>query len=206
MARLATVLRHRRRAVAAVVAGILLALVLTPPVRATVADWFGFGIIVRPGPQVPSASPPPPAIGDLTLEEAAALVSFPPVVPRALGMPDRASVSGDRRIVSLSWEPAGDHGPLRLDEFDATLEPRFVKNSMIEGVEYIEIDGRPALWFAEPHTLELLEDDGTVRTESARPAGPTLVWQSGGVTLRLEGAATTSEAVKIARSGLDGTR
>jgi hypothetical protein len=210
LSRLATEVRFRRRAVAAAIAGILLVLVLTPPVRATVADWLGLGILVRPGPAVPSASPPPAAIGDLTLEEAAALVPFTPVVPSALGDPDQIEVSADRRVVSMSWEPAGGddgHGRLRLDEFDGAMAPRYVKEAMIDGVEYVDIDGRPALWFSEPHTVELLEDDGTIRTESARTTGPTLVWQRDDtVTLRLEGTGTVSEAVEIARSGVTGTR
>ena len=41
--------RSRRR-IAVVVAAVLLALLATPPVRATVADWFGFGgVVVKPG-------------------------------------------------------------------------------------------------------------------------------------------------------------
>ena len=47
----------RRRRIALVVAAVLLALLATPPVRAAVADWFGFGgVLVERGS--PGTAPP----------------------------------------------------------------------------------------------------------------------------------------------------
>ena len=52
--RVADSVESRRRRVALVVVAVLLALLATPPVRAAVADWFGFGGVLvergSPGP------------------------------------------------------------------------------------------------------------------------------------------------------------
>jgi hypothetical protein len=197
-ARIRTALGAPRRAVAVALAAVLLALVLTPPVRATVAEWFGFGVVVRPGLPVPSAPAPPAATGSLTLAEAERLVRFAPVVPPALGTPDSAEVGANGRLLSLSWNEPG--GTRRLDEFEGRLAPRFVKSVGSRGVRYVDVDGQLALWFPEPHEVELIGEDSVVRTESARPAGPTLVWESAGVTLRLEGVPDRRQAIEIAES------
>ena len=44
--RVRDLLESRRRRIALVVAAVLVALLATPPVRAAVADWFGFGGVV----------------------------------------------------------------------------------------------------------------------------------------------------------------
>ena len=50
--------RWQRRAGVAVIA-LLVALLATPPVRAAVADWFGFaGVIVQRGPSATATSTP----------------------------------------------------------------------------------------------------------------------------------------------------
>ena len=56
------------------------------------------------------------------------------------------------------------------------------------------------MWFEEPHEVVLLEPDGTRRTESARLAGHTLIWQDGDTTLRVEGELDLDRAVEIAES------
>ena len=104
------VLRRRRQVVAAVVA-VLLTLVAVPPVRATVADWFGFaGVRVElgdePGPS--EARPvggagPAGRRGGVSVDQAREQVGFELVVPAALGPPDGVEVSADNRVVSMSW-------------------------------------------------------------------------------------------------------
>ena len=91
--------RTRWRSLLAALCGLLTVLVLTPPVRATVSDWFGFhGVQVR---HDPSAVPSPDArVPDCTapvrLEEAARRAGFSPVVPEALGPPDTVSARCER--------------------------------------------------------------------------------------------------------------
>jgi hypothetical protein len=79
----------QRRAVIAGVA-LLVALLVTPPVRAAVLDWFGFaGVIVQRGPASGDDAPPPPPVDDrMTVAEAADLVTSVPLVTAELGEPD----------------------------------------------------------------------------------------------------------------------
>jgi hypothetical protein len=189
-----------RRRIALVVVAVLLGLLATPPVRAAVADWFGFGgvRIERGDSQVPTTDVSAPTVPpSVSLTEAAAAVDFPVSVPVELGEPAGVEVSGDQRVVSMSWT-TDEEGVFRLDQFDATLDFSVLK--VAPEVSYAEVDGTDALWFDEPHEVALLEPDGTQVTHSARLAGHTLIWQQGGVTLRLEGEMDLGRAVEIAES------
>jgi len=192
----------RRRLVALAVGAVLLALLATPPVRAAVADWFGFGgvRVERGDAPAPTADPTPPTVAPgASLQEAAAMVAFTVAVPEELGDPDGVEVSPDRRIVSMSWT-TDEEGVLRLDQFDASLDFSVLKTA--PDVFYAAVNGTDALWFEEPHEVALLEPDGTTVIHSARLAGHTLIWQEGGVTLRLEGDVELSRAVAIAESAV----
>jgi len=190
---------HRRRTVV-VVTAILLALLGTPPVRAAVADWFGFaGVSVRldptPGPTV--ASSPPTVDATTALAQVRELVAFEPVVPAALGSPQGVQVSTDRRLLSMSWTDP-DAGAVRLDQFDGRLDYAFAKTA--PGVEFTTVAGSFAMWFDKPHEVVVLNADGTRRTETARLAGHTLIWEYGQTALRLEGDLTLARAIEIASS------
>ncbi|HEX5087142.1 MAG TPA: hypothetical protein VFV89_04985 [Nocardioides sp.] len=194
--------RRRRIVVAVAVAVGLLALLATPPVRAAVSDWFGFGgvRVERGGNEAPASDVAPPGVPpSLSLTEAAATVDFPVSAPDALGDPDGVEVSDDRRMVSMSWD-TDEEGVLRLDEFDATLDFSVVK--VAPDVQHATVNGTDALWFDEPHEVALLEPDGTRVTHSARLAGHTLIWMTDGVTLRLEGDIEQHRAEEIAESAV----
>jgi hypothetical protein len=188
-----------RRRIALVVVAVLLALLATPPVRAAVADWFGFGAVrIERGSTPSESAPPPPEVpDDASLSRAAAEVDFALWAPTELGAPDGVAVSDDQRSVSMSWSHDAD-GVVRLDQFDARLDFSVAKT--VPSVQYASVGGTDALWFEEPHEVVLLEPDGSRRRESARLAGHTLVWQAGGTTLRLEGDLTRERAVEIAES------
>jgi hypothetical protein len=193
-------LARRRREAAVVVTALLLGLLAAPPVRAAVADWFGFaGVIVRndPTPARSEAPAPPPAGGTTTLEEATGLVSFDPLVPAVLGPPQGVEVSADGRVLSLSWS-GGPDDAVRMDQFDARLDYTFAKSS--PSVSFTEVGGRSALWFDQTHRVTLLNRDGTRRFETARLAGHTLIWEQGDTTVRVEGDLTLDRAVEIAES------
>ncbi|MET9515981.1 hypothetical protein [Streptomyces sp. NPDC002994] len=194
--------RRRWRLLTAALSGLLVALVLTPPVRAAVVEWFDFGgVEVR---YDPTASPPPGSPGagppgcpqGLTVAEAALRAGFDPVLPAGLGEPVAASVSADRRVLSVCW------GEVRIDAFRATIDPLFYKTTPVPAA-YTEVDGRTALWFPERHrlTLKLVDEAGRSYGHEVRAAGPTLLWQHGGLlTLRLEGVESMERAVKLAES------
>jgi hypothetical protein len=194
--------REHRRRFALLAGAVLLALLATPPVRAAVADWFGFGAVKveqrDSGPTGP-ASPPPTVAPGRPASEAAAAVGFSVSVPAELGEPDGVHVAADRASVSMSWTTAQD-GVLRLDQFGARLDFAVVKRA--PGVLFTDVGGGDGVWFEEPHEIALLENDGTPVRHSARLAGHTLIWQDGDVTLRLEGDVSLERAVQIAESAV----
>jgi hypothetical protein len=210
-------LRTHRRHLAAAFSGLLVVLVLTPPVRAVVAEWFDFGgVEVR---HDPSASPRPgasvPGCGPrLSLAEAARRAGFAPRVPSGLGAPDAVSLTGaagNRPVISLCW--AGERGRVvRLDEFAAALDIYFAKQVQVMP-QWVEMADGTGLWFGKSHLLRFAMTDsrGTKWTESVRTAGPTLLWQTPGtdtaevppgeaLTLRLEGVAPLEDARAVAES------
>lgn len=215
--------RLRWRSLVAALCGLLTVLVLTPPVRATVSDWFAFGgVEVRHDPSaVPSPGARVPGCGpSVTLGRAEQRAGFPPLVPGALGTPEAVTLTGlprGRSLVSLCWREEGR--TIRLDQFPGRLDPTFVK-LVAEQPEWLTPSGGgagesgPLLWFARPHrlTLRLVDADGHRFTGKQRTAGPTLLWTVGGgsaegsgaapdgVTLRLEGVASKARALEIARS------
>jgi hypothetical protein len=173
----------------------LLALLLVPPVRAAISDWFGFGsVVVREGDDnggPPSVSPTLP--GPATpLGEAAAQVSFTVLDLPALGQPRGAWVSPDRRVLTLEWDDG-----TRLDQ-SSSLSYTFAKTA--ETFESVSVDGRDALWFEDSHQVAVLDEDGREVVESRRRAGSTLIWMVGDTTLRLEGELTLGRAVAIAEA------
>jgi len=185
--------RHRV-AVAALIA-VLVALLATPPVRAAIADWFGFGsVVVRTGDgesSGPSATPPAISPG-LSPTQAAERVDFKVFHLPDLGDPAAAQVSADGRVLSLGWE-----GGPRLDQ-SSSLSYTFAKSA--QSVERVFVDGRDALWFADAHDVVLLDESGARIPQTDRPAGRTLIWTVGDTTLRLEGDLTLARALALAES------
>jgi hypothetical protein len=216
--------RTRWRSLTAALCGLLTVLALTPPVRAAVLDWFDSGgVQVRYDPSaVPSPGAEVPGCGrSVSLGQAWRRAGFEPLVPERLGVPDTVTVTGEphgRFLVSLCWRESGQGGrTVRLDEFPASLDAGFTKR-LRESPEWIGLGGnasatglqRYALWFPHPHLLSfwLVDADGERFTRKERTAGPTLLWThptgrgngDGEVTLRLEGVASRSRAVEIAKS------
>ncbi|MFD6277551.1 hypothetical protein ACFWFI_18560 [Streptomyces sp. NPDC060209] len=217
--------RGHLRILAAALSGLLVVLVLTPPVRAAVVEWFDFGgVEVRWTPGSPGDPPAKEARGPgcgvpLAMPEAVRRAGFRPVVPDALGTPDTVAVAGlpeGRSMVTLCWKEDGR--TIRLDTFASGLDPYFTKQVRIPP-EWVELhrggrgdslDGQAGgptdgAWFAEPHLLEFMmigeDGDRWIRTE--RTAGPTLLWmRDGRMTFRLEGVDDVERAREIAESTL----
>ncbi|MDX3516502.1 hypothetical protein [Streptomyces scabiei] len=200
----------RRRALTAALCGLLTVLVLTPPVRAAVGDWFGFGgVEVRYDPSAtPAPGAVPPGCPDpVPLAEAGRRAGFAPLVPGALGDPDAVSVTRAPKgsvVISLCWKERGH--TVRLDEYAARLAPEYGKTVVGErAVEWVRLGGGSydALWFPDPHLLRfwMISEDGSRFTRSERTAGPTLLWvHDDAYTLRLEGVASKDRARAIAES------
>jgi len=223
-----TVHRRRvvRFAVATIAALLLLAAV-TPAGQAAVARVVhAFGVTLRlgsppapgstaPGTTAPgTAAPGTTAPGQpeqlpgetvTTLEQARRQVGFTVVVPSGLGTPDQVTVSDGGRVLSLVYRSgtgrptAGPGGvSARLDEFDGSIEPAFLKQ-IVGNVEWVSLpNDEPAVWIDSPHSVTYLDRSGAERSESAHLSARTLIWSVGGVSLRLEGDFTRQAALAIA--------
>ena len=180
---------------AAVALATLLALLLVPPVRATISDWFGFGALqVRDGDdsgEPPTVSPTPTG-PSTSLRDAAGQVAFSVVEVPALGQPRGAWLSPDQRILTLLWEDG-----TRLDQ-SSSLSYTFAKSA--DTFERVTVDGREALWFEDSHQVAVLDENGREVVESRRRVGSTLVWTVGDTTLRLEGELTLEQAIAVAET------
>ncbi|MFB6841251.1 hypothetical protein [Streptomyces sp. NPDC056361] len=201
--------RERWRALVAGFTGVLIVLALTPPVRATVADWFGFGgVAVRydPDAHVPAGGTVPGCPEPVPLADAGRLAGFEPLIPEALGVPDAVVVTGSaargRAVIGLCWRD-GDR-TVRLDEFPARLDIGFAKQVRTRP-EWVDLpDGAHGYWFAAPHllTFPMTDGSGAAWTHEVRTAGPTLLWtrNGGALTFRLEGIPDRERARRTAES------
>jgi hypothetical protein len=199
--------RSRRRLVAMIVAAVIIALCLTPPVRAVVLHWLRIGgVVIKSVPPAqrgasPTPQPPRPSTQRVTLEQARKLVTFAVGVPAELGRPDRVSVSADRRIVSMDWGSGAQQ--IHLDQFDGKFSWAYVKTDPGD-LHVTRVQGRDAVWFPTAHRIVYVDRDGREHFEQARISAPCLVWErpaaSGTVTLRLESQISQQRAVTIAES------
>ena len=175
-------LRDRWRAFLAGFLILIAGAALTPPVRATVAEWLHIGgVQAEPVGTGPSAAPPPPTVGgQMSLEAAARVAGFTPQLPRALGTP--TGVEASKGFLAISW------GGVRLEQFQSGIEPLYIKRYYGD-LDYVDqVNG---FWFKTPHDLVLVDK------RVVRIAGPTLVWERSGVTFRLEGV-DKARAVELA--------
>lgn len=185
------------------------AAVVVPPVRQAVADVIGSilrlgGIELNTSAPMPTIAPTPspiPSSFTTDLAGARSRALFPVGVPSRLGEPSSVVLGdvdprGAPRVVTLFF----NGGTIRLDEFDGHLSPDFVKKAGIDDVEWITVSDRYGVWLGRPHAIAYIDREGTERVETARTAGPTLAWEVGAVTYRLEGVADKNEALRIAES------
>ncbi|MEV0197295.1 hypothetical protein [Nonomuraea sp. NPDC050691] len=195
-------LKRRRGRRWAVVAAVVLAVAAltaaTPQGRAAVAQILRYaGIELRLGGAPVPVEPTPtslPGERAVTLDQARATARFPVRTPGALGAPDAVTVSDGGRVVSMLWP-----GGLRLDQFDGTISPYLWKQLGPPFPEEVHAAGLDALWIGGAHPLGYIKrEDGT--SVPLRQAAPTLIWETGGVGHRLEGAGDKDRAARIAAS------
>jgi hypothetical protein len=178
-------------------------LAVSPPVRAGVAHLLRFaGIEFGSAPAPPTGLPTSvtlPGQRAADLAQARRAAPFPVAVPEPLGPPDQVLlIDGDPpRVVSLLYRG----GTVRLDEFDGQLDPALYKKLVVGGeLQAVQVGQENGVWVQAPHEVTYVDREGRYRTESARLAGSTLIWQRGDVTLRLEGDLSLAQALEIARS------
>ena len=193
------------RAALVVVAALLAVLIATPQGRAVVIGVLRIaGIELRqgPGPALsPGSSASLPGERRMPLEQARRQVSFPIVVPAALGRPGEVVVSDGGRVVSLVYSRT-PYGLVRMDEFAGHIDQiYFEKIVYLSDVTEVEVNGTKALWIKGPHELVYITRGGYEAIASARlTTGNTLIWGTRQVALRLEGNFGKTAALAIASS------
>jgi hypothetical protein len=207
-----------RRAVTLAAALLLLvlagALAVSPSLRAAVLDLLGIpGVEIELEPETPPVpTVSEPAFGrPVPLADAEEEVGFELLLPRSLGEPDEVYLTGlgDRASVTVAYRPrpglpeSEETGVgLLLTEFRATTDRDLIRKLAVEGVtvEAVAVRGELGYWVEGPHPVLLLGPEGEVIEDSARLSGNSLVWTRDGLTLRMEGNFSKTEALRLARS------
>jgi hypothetical protein len=135
-----------------------------------------------------------------TLPAARRALYFAPLVPSGLGDPvvyyERFPPGGQLALVYRK-------GTLFITEVQGQLETRFLFKFVGPGakVDRVSVGGGRGIWLhGRPHQYAYADKTGAIRSDTVRLAGDVLLWRSGGVLLRLEGARSKEEALRIARS------
>ena len=208
----------RGLAYAATFAALVVALSLLsfPGVRTAVADFLGIG-----GVRIDTEGSAPTTADELDLGEPVSLsqaqssVSFEVRVPAALGPPDSVwldtGVRGGQVALGygsspdLPAAPGTDLGALVTQFPDAEVSDIALKKATGSQpgtrFEPVTVEGDQGFWVSgEPHVIAYLEPDGDIRNETVRLAGNVLLWESGGVTYRIESRLSLSDVLAIAAS------
>ena len=212
---------RRWRLIAAAVAAALAIAFGIPPVRTAIAHWLGItGIVIRPVRSLPATTPPttPQSLQQLglrlglgrlsSLEAARAVVGFAVAVPASLSAPDGVYVRNDLGpVVSLLYRPSGDLSEsqqtgvgLLITEFRGSADPQLVQKLVVPGTQVlpVTIGGGQGYWIPSIHGLEYRLPDGSIRPDEVRLSGPTLIFERGDVSVRIEGAVSEERALSIA--------
>jgi hypothetical protein len=204
--------RRRRRVL--LLAAALLALAAVAAATKLVIDLGAVSIQTIEGQPVgpPTVSGPVPFGEPVTLERAAAIAGFEPLVPEALGPPDRVwvdtgpiSFEEDGARVVLAWRPRDDLPAVPgsgwgaiLMQFSGSADVAFKFVYEDTGrIEHVIVDGRDAYWTVGPHRLDLLTEEGVV---TVQVRGRVLLWNEGDQAMRLETALPMGRAIAIAES------
>lgn len=193
--------RHWIPATALVLVVVASLLLLSPTAREAVADLLGVaGIEIRFDPDPAQVVGAELQLGEeVTLEQAAEAVDFEVSVPGDPGPPDAVFLS-DRPSsgrVSMVWVgsetlPASGDSEIGLiySQFASELAEGadFVKSVTPDtSVRAVEVDDAIGLWIeGAPHVISYEDAAGNRVEEETRLAGNVLMWESEGVTHRIE--------------------
>jgi len=190
------------------------AVLAVPDARSTVLRWIGIGSVrVELVDELPALE----VQGRLDLgtevgaAEARRRFGRPLLRPRGdeVGDPDAVYVgagpSGDR--VTFLWGSPAEP-KLLLQQFRGAVDPALGKKVVQDkklgqgtSVRFATVNGAPALGlFGAPHFLMYLDPvTGEPLEDQVYLAGNVLLWESGDLTLRLEGDLTFAEMLRVAR-------
>jgi hypothetical protein len=198
-----TRLRLRRPLAVAIAAGALLAgtAAAVPPVRHAIERVLGLnGVVVE---RVPHLPPVKNTVGEkLSLGRRIPVADAPRAASFRALLPPRGV---DAAYVSS--EPPGGRitlvvGRSLLIEFRGQSTPFIFK--MIgphARVRHVRVNGGQGLYlYRSPHDVLFMNEHGTAQTDAVRLQGSVLLWQQGGLILRIENAGSFAHALALARS------
>ena len=200
---------RRRLAVLLLALGIAVVglLAVAPGTRLALAQWLGLrGVVIvyRPAPPVPRF---PSAGTGLPLGQRILLPTLPDVnAPDAIYMGELAS--GGRVTLVYRARPGLPRaatigvGLLLIEIPDGLPRGAVILGKGLDAgtrLETVTVAGAPGYWLSgRPHRLFYTDAQGN--GHALRLAGNVLLWQRGGVTLRLEAALSKGAALRIAAS------
>jgi hypothetical protein len=206
--------RTRRVRLALTALGAAIATAVAVPLAPAIADWLGVGgIAVQQVPEVPGPSPERELeLGvPATALHVTAVLGFRAGSPSALGEPDSVWLNAETAtpVVSFVYSatdelPATPGGAGALFQvFSAPLARDLVFTKFATAgvrIERVSVGGAPGLWLQGEHGIAVVEgqDGPMIAIHRTRLAANTLVWESDGVTYRLESKLSRDAAVKVA--------
>ena len=171
----------------------------SPGARDAVLDFFGIdGASVERVPTLPDVPTRTTPVGErVSLAEARRRVGFEILAPRS--QPEQVYLSErvPGGVVSFTTDDA------TVTQLRASIEREYLRKLTTEGtrVERVQVGGDPGLWLVgRPHVVFLVDARGRVIEESLRRAGNVLLFERGGVVVRIEGADSLARAAAVARS------
>jgi hypothetical protein len=199
---------------------------VSPDARQVIADRLGLrGVAIThvEGLPTPTAeptraatatpSPPGAALGlgtRMSLEQARAQLGFALLVPSQLGEPDALYVFNANQVslvyaprAGLPQAPQSASVGLLLTEFSASLDETLFQKGVppTSRLEEVRVGGSRGFWISgAPHSFFYRDASGNVQQDRSRLAGNTLLWERGGLTLRLESALEREESIRVAES------
>jgi hypothetical protein len=213
--------RWAMAAAAAILA--LAALAAYTPSREAIASWINLHTFFRTVPHLATPSPLPPGpLGQRlglgqpsTLQQAGAAVKWKLLVPASLGAPDEVYVEpavdapsgGEVTLVYAAREgipAAGETGVgVLITEARGAINSEFFGKVVGPGttIEPVTVSGSSGYWISgAPHQVVFLDNSGGIRFETLRLATNTLLINTGGTVVRIEGNLTKAQALEIAAS------
>lgn len=209
-------LRRGRRPLLALAVAVMALLLLAAAVAAAI---WGIGGVRFTFSDAPPASMPAETsqrIGgaQVSLDEAQRAVDFRVLLPELAGLEspdvvylDRLQPVGGSVALVYARRP-GDPAEVRggnvmITEFRADIGPEVFEKLVHSGVRVQEasVGGQPAYWVAGgSHFFFYRDASGRMVDDTIRLVGDTLIWESSGLTLRVEGAPSLEVALRVAAS------
>jgi hypothetical protein len=174
-----------------------------PGIREPILDFLGLRSVKiervpRPLPVVPGSKL---GLGThTTLASARERVAFTAVRLAGLGEPvvyyDSVVPGGQIALVYRK-------GSLLLNQLQGQLRREFLFKFVPPGskLDQVTVNGERGIWIhGAPHQYAYADKTGDIKLDNVRLAGDVLLWRHGDLLLRLEGAASKAEALRLARA------